>query len=138
MKKKTPAGRSPTKTSRAIAKKTVPAQGVEEYIAGIPQSSRATFDQLRTAVGQACPKDAEETISYGILAFKRDRVLVWIAAFAKHCSLFPTASVLRAFKDELKGYVVSKGTVRFPVDRPLPVALVKKMVRARVAEAEKK
>jgi uncharacterized protein YdhG (YjbR/CyaY superfamily) len=87
------------------------------------------------AVRQAAPKDAVEAISYGILALKTERVLVWYAAFAKHCSLFPSASVLARFRDELKGLVVSKGTVQFPVDAPLPVGLVKKLVRARVAEA---
>ena len=72
------------------------------------------------------------------MALRTDRVLVWYAAFAQHCSLFPTASVLGQFRDELKGYKVSKGTVQFPLEKPLPVALVKKLVRARVAEAGKK
>ena len=107
---------------------------IEEYIAGIPESSRKTFDALRATVLQAAPRNAVEVISYGILALKTERVLVWYAAFAKHCSLFPSASVLAAFRDELKGFVVSKGTVQFPLDRPLPVGLVKKLVRARVAE----
>ena len=90
---------------------------------------------LCAAVRQATPKDAEEVISYGIVALRTDRVLVWYAAFAQHCSLFPTASVLGQFGDELKGYKVSKGTVQFPVDDSPPAALVKKLVRARVAEA---
>jgi uncharacterized protein YdhG (YjbR/CyaY superfamily) len=138
MKKKTVAGRSSAKTSRSRAMKVTGAKGAEEYIAGIPDGSRKMFDRLRAAVAQAVPKDAVEVISYGILAFKREKVLVWIAAFARHCSLFPTASVLSAFEDELKGYVVSKGTVQFPLDQALPVALVKKLVRARVAEANAK
>ena len=111
---------------------------MEEYIAGIPESSRKTFDALRAAVRQAAPKDAEEVISYGILALRTEKVLVWYAAFAQHCSLFPTASVLGQFKEQLKGFKVSKGTVQFPMDEPLPAALVKKLVRARVAEAGKK
>src|ERR1700744_3510810 len=111
---------------------------VEAYIAGISESSRGTFDALRTAVRQAAPKDAVEVRSYGILALRTDRVLVWYAAFAKHCSLFPGASVLAEFKDELKDYKVSKGTVQFRLDEPVPVALVKKLVRARAAEAVKK
>jgi len=63
-------------------------------------------------------------------------VLVWFAAFAKHCSLFPTAAVIEEFKDELKGYTLSKGTIQFPIDKPLPDALVKEMVQARVAQVE--
>jgi uncharacterized protein YdhG (YjbR/CyaY superfamily) len=63
---------------------------------------------------------------------------VWYAAFSDHCSLFPTASVIKAFKKELKDYRVSKGTIHFPVDKPLPAALLKKMVKARLAEMEGK
>jgi uncharacterized protein YdhG (YjbR/CyaY superfamily) len=90
---------------------------------------------LREAVRQAAPKDAIEVISYGIPALKTERVLVWYAAFSKHCSLFPSASVLIRFKNELEEFTVSKGTVQFPLEKPLPVALVKKLVRARVADA---
>jgi len=114
------------------------ANSVEDYIASIPESGRKAFEQLREAVRQAAPKDAIEVISYGIPALKTERVLVWYAAFSKHCSLFPSASVLIRFKNELEEFTVSKGTVQFPLDRPLPVALVKKLVRARVAEAAAK
>jgi uncharacterized protein YdhG (YjbR/CyaY superfamily) len=123
---------------RAVKGASPAAGGVEEYIAGISESSRKLFDALRAAAREAAPKDAEEVLSYGIVALRTDRVLVWYAAFAQHCSLFPTASVLGQFRDELKGYKVSKGTVQFPLEKPLPVALVKKLVRARVAEAGKK
>lgn len=125
---------------RPAAKKTAsraekaPGKSVDDYIAEIPESSRATFRKLRAAVRQAAPRDAEEVISYGIPALRTDRVLLWYAAFAKHCSLFPTASVLSAFKNELREFVVSKGTVQFRLDRPVPVALVKKLVRARGAD----
>ena len=74
----------------------------------------------------------------GIPAFKYKGILLWFAAFPDHCSLFPKASTIEAFKDELKGYSTSKGTIRFPVDQPLPAALVKKIVKARVAQNEKK
>jgi uncharacterized protein YdhG (YjbR/CyaY superfamily) len=63
---------------------------------------------------------------------------VWFAAFSDHCSLFPTASVIKAFKKELKDYRISKGTIQFPVDKPLPADLVKKMVKARIAEMKGK
>jgi uncharacterized protein YdhG (YjbR/CyaY superfamily) len=65
-------------------------------------------------------------------------VLVWFAAFSNHCSLFPTAAVIEAFKDELKGFSTSKGTIHFPTGRPLPTALVKKLVKARVADTKSK
>ena len=79
-----------------------------------------------------------EVISYGIPAFKHKKILVWYAAFSDHCSLFPTASVIKAFKKELKDFHTSKGTIHFPVDKPLPAALLKKMVKARIAEMEGK
>ena len=85
----------------------------------------------------ADPK-ATETISYGIPALKYNGVLVWFAAFSSHCSLFPTASVIEAFKDELKGFTTSKGTIQFPTDKPLPAALVKRLVRERVRQNESK
>jgi uncharacterized protein YdhG (YjbR/CyaY superfamily) len=84
------------------------------------------------------PAEATECISYGMPAFKHKGVLVWFAAFSDHCSLFPTASVIDAFKKELKGFSTSKGTIHFPTDRPLPVALVKKLVKARIAQIERK
>jgi uncharacterized protein YdhG (YjbR/CyaY superfamily) len=63
---------------------------------------------------------------------------MWFAAFSNHCSLFPTAAVIEAFKKELKGFATSKGTIQFPTDKPLPAALVKKLVKARVAQNERK
>jgi uncharacterized protein YdhG (YjbR/CyaY superfamily) len=63
---------------------------------------------------------------------------VWFAAFSNHCSLFPTASVIRAFKNELEDYAISKGTIQFPINKPLPSALVRKLVKARVAQNENK
>ena len=82
------------------------------------------------------PKETIEVISYGIPAFRHKRVLVWYAAFANHCSFFPTAAVIEEFKSELKGYDTSKGTIHFPIDKPLSATLVKKMVMARVAQSQ--
>jgi uncharacterized protein YdhG (YjbR/CyaY superfamily) len=93
---------------------------------------------MRLAIRSVVPAEATEVISYKIPAFKHRRILVWYAAFSNHCSLFPTASVIDAFRDELKGFSTSKGTVQFPLDKPLPVALIKKMVKFRVAENEGK
>ena len=114
------------------------AKNVDEYLAGVPEPARSTLSKVRAAIRSAVPPEATETISYRIPAFKHNGVLVWYAAFSNHCSLFPTASVIEAFKNELKGFTISKGTIQFPTDKPLPAALVKKMVKARVAQNESK
>lgn len=81
------------------------------------------------------PRDASETISYKIPAFRDDNgIIVWFAAFSDHCSLFPKASIIEAFRAELKGFTTSKGTVQFSIDTALPAALITKLVKARVAE----
>jgi uncharacterized protein YdhG (YjbR/CyaY superfamily) len=113
-------------------------KNVDEYLAGVPEPAHSTLNKMRAAIRSAVPPDATETISYRIPAFKHKGVLVWFAAFSNHCSLFPTASVIEAFKNELKGFSTSKGTIQFPTDKPLPTALVKKLVRARVAQNESK
>ncbi len=105
---------------------------IDEYLAGVPESARSALNKMRAAIRSALPSDATETISYKIPAFKRKNILVWFAAFSDHCSLFPTASVIEEFKVELKGFSTSKGTVHFPLDKPLPTALIKKIVKARV------
>src|SRR5207245_3113548 len=113
-------------------------KNVDEYLAGVPEPARSTLNKIRAAIRSAVPPEATETISYGIPAFKYKGVLVWFAAFSNHCSLFPTPSVVEAFKDELKGSSTTQGTIHFPTDKPLPTALVKKLVRARVAHSESK
>jgi uncharacterized protein YdhG (YjbR/CyaY superfamily) len=114
------------------------AKSVDDYLAGVPEPARSTLQRVRAAIRSAVPAEATEAISYGMPAFKYKGTLVWFAAFANHCSLFPTASVIKAFKNELKGYETTKGTIHFPVDKPLPAALVKKIVKARLAEKEVK
>ncbi|MGA2607839.1 MAG: DUF1801 domain-containing protein [Terriglobia bacterium] len=111
---------------------------VDEYLEGLPEPARSTLQKIRAAIRSAAPPEATETISYRMPAFKYKGVLVWFAAFSNHCSLFPTASVVDAFKDELKGFSTSKGTIQFPIDKPLPAALVRRLVKARVAQVEKK
>ena len=112
------------------------AKTVDEYLARTPESARDVLSKMREALRSVMPATATETISYGIPAFKDKKVLVWFAAFKDHCSLFPTASVIDAFKDELKSFTISKGTIQFSTDKPLPIALIKRMVKARVAESE--
>lgn len=108
---------------------------VEDYFATVPQPALAALNKMRVAIRSVVPAEATEVISYKIPAFKDKKILVWYAAFSNHCSLFPTASVIDVFRDELKGFSTSKGTVHFPLDKPLPVALIKKMVKFRVAES---
>jgi uncharacterized protein YdhG (YjbR/CyaY superfamily) len=122
----------------SAAKGKGPPKDVDEYLAGIPEPARSTLNKLRAAIRSAVPPQATETISYRIPAFKFKGVLVWFAAFSNHCSLFPTASIVETFKDELKGFSTSKGTIQFPTDKPLPTALVKKLVKARVAQNQSK
>jgi len=127
-----------SRNRRAASKSKIAPKNVDEYLAGIPESSRGTFNKMRAAIRSAVPPQAAEIISYRIPAFKDKGVLVWFAAFSNHCSLFPTAAVIEAFKDELKTFSTSKGTIHFPTDKPLPTALVKKLVKARVAQNESK
>jgi uncharacterized protein YdhG (YjbR/CyaY superfamily) len=110
----------------------------DEYVARLPEPSVQALEKMREAIRSVVPADCTEIIRYRIPAFKHKRVLVWYGAFANHLSLFPTAAVLDAFKDELKDFSTSKGTVQFPTDKPLPIALIKKLVKARVTLAETK
>jgi len=135
---KTPAlKRRPTKTKAASRTMPSPAT-VDQYFAAVPGPARSALQKIRAAIRSVVPPDAAEIISYKIPAFKHKKVLVWYAAFANHCSLFPTASVIEAFKDELKGFSTSKGTVHFPLDKPMPIELIKRLVKARVADSEGK
>src|SRR5215472_3447235 len=111
-------------------------KNVDEYFARIAEPARSMLDEMRSAIRSVVPKEATEVISYQIPAFRHNGILAWYAAFAKHCSLFPTAAVIEDFQDELKGFTVSKGTIQFPVDKPLPVALIKKLIKARVKEVQ--
>jgi uncharacterized protein YdhG (YjbR/CyaY superfamily) len=117
--------------------KTIP-KTVEEYLASVPEPGRGALKKLRAIVRSVVPREASETISYRIPAIRYKGVLLWFAAFSDHVSLFPTASVIRIFQKDLKTYETSKGTVRFPVSKPLPVTLLKKMIKARLAQVENK
>jgi uncharacterized protein YdhG (YjbR/CyaY superfamily) len=122
----------------SLARGKATPKSVEEYLAGIPEPARGVLSKMRAAIRSVVPAEATETISYKMPAFKHKGILVWFAAFANHCSLFPTAAVIEAFKGELKGFATSKGTIQFPLDKPLPTALIKKLVKARVAQMESK
>ena len=120
------------------AKRNVAPKDVDEYLAGVPEPARSTLNRVRAVIRSVVPPETTEAITYRMPAFQYKGTLLWFAAFANHCSLFPGASVIEAFREELKGYHTSKGAIRFPVDKPLPAALVKKLVKARVAEKEHK
>ena len=107
---------------------------IDEYLATVSDDKRAALENLRKAIRAAAPK-AEECISYQTPAFRQNGMLVGFGAAAKHCAFYVmSGSTLEAHKDELKDYDTSKGTIRFQSDQPLPAALVRKVVKARIAE----
>ena len=113
-------------------------KNVEEYLAGTPEPARSTLKKIRAAIQSAVPKVATETISYGMPMFRYKGMLLGYAAFRNHCSLFPGPAVIELFKDELRDYPTSRGTIRFPMNKPLAAGLMKKLVKARVAQNEHK
>lgn len=104
---------------------------IDEYISAFPPNIQAILQQIRAAIHEAAPQ-AEETISYQMPAFKQNGILVYFAAFKNHIGFFPTAKGVEAFKDKLANYKTSKGTIQFPLDQPLPLDLVREIVRFRV------
>jgi uncharacterized protein YdhG (YjbR/CyaY superfamily) len=107
---------------------------IDEYLAKVSADKRAALQKLRKAIKRVVPK-AEECISYGVPAFRLDgRFLVAFCAAAKHCSFFPGSTPIAVHKDALRAYDTSKGTIRFPADKPLPLALVRKLVKVRIAQ----
>ena len=105
---------------------------IDAYLARVPEPAHSTLQKVRAAIRSALPPSATETISYKIPAFRHGEVVIWFAAFAKHCSLFPTGRVIEMFKADLKPYTLSKGTIQFPTDKPLPASLIKRIVKARL------
>jgi uncharacterized protein YdhG (YjbR/CyaY superfamily) len=114
-------------------------KNVDEYLAGLPEPARTTLNKIRAMIRSSAPPEATEAISYGIPTFEYKGSLVGFAAFSGHCSFFPmNGSVVEEFKNQLKHFQTSKGTIRFPVDKPLSAALVKKLVKARIVQNEQK
>ncbi len=107
---------------------------VEGYLTALNAGQRAALIRLRTTIRAAAP-DAEECISYGIPAFRlHGRFFVGFGASARHCAFYPGAAPIAAHRAELRAYDTSKGTIRFPADNPLPAALVRKLIKTRIAE----
>jgi uncharacterized protein YdhG (YjbR/CyaY superfamily) len=110
---------------------------VDEYLARVAEPARGTLNKIRATIRSVVPPEATEGISYGMPAFRYKGALLGYAAFPNHCGLYPMSpAVIVAFQDELKSYSTSKGSIRFPVDKPPPAALIKKLVKARIAENE--
>ncbi len=119
----------------ATAKAKAASAKVREYIAAQPAPTARELRKLRATIKAAAPK-AVETFGYGMPGFRLDdKLLIWYAGWKQHTSLYPiTAAIRRTFAAELGGYKMSTGTVRFPLSDPLPLTLVKRLVKARVAE----
>ncbi len=116
-----------------------PPQTVDEYLERVPEPARTTLSRIRAIIRSAVPPEATEAISYQMPAFKYKGPLFGYAAFTNHCSLFPMGSrVIAMFQKELEKFETAKGTIRFPVDKPPSAALIRKMVRARVAMNDQK
>jgi len=108
-------------------------KNIDEYIAAFPKDVQSALNEMRQAIREAAP-EAEEVISYQMPAFKLNGILVWFAAFKKHVGFYPKVSAIEFFKKELYDYQVSKGTIRFPLDKPIPLDLVRKIVKFRIKE----
>jgi uncharacterized protein YdhG (YjbR/CyaY superfamily) len=121
-----PTNKAASPKRRPSAKHDDGSKEVDKYLAAVSEPARSTLNTIRATIRSAVPQEAMEGISYGI------------AAFSKHCSFFPGSLAVAAFKNELKDYQTSKGTIRFPVDKPLSATLVRKLVKARIAENERR
>ena len=108
-------------------------KNIDEYISVFPRDIQITLQQIRETIHKAAPK-AAEVISYNMPAFKQNGVLVYFAAFKNHIGFFPTSSGIKKFSKELSSYETSKGTIRFPLDKKIPLSLIRKITRYRLNE----
>jgi len=115
------------------AKKKLSVKTVADYLSALPPRQRALMRRLRRAIRSAAP-EAEEIISYRMPAFRQDGILAWYCAHKNHIGFYPKASGIARFKKEISGYKWAKGSVQFPLDRPLPLALVARIIRFRLGE----
>jgi uncharacterized protein YdhG (YjbR/CyaY superfamily) len=106
---------------------------VDEYLSALPANTKAILKEVRKTIKKAAPQ-AEELISYNIPAFTLHGRLVYYAAFKNHIGFYPVSSAIKAFRKELSDYKTSKGTIQFPLDRPIPFVLITKIVKFRVQE----
>ena len=106
---------------------------IDEYFSYFPDNVKIVLQEMRKVIREAAP-EAKELISYNIPAFEQNGILVWFAAFKNHIGFYPKMSGIEAFKKELSDYEIAKGTVRFPLDKPIPLELVKRIVKYRLKE----
>jgi len=106
---------------------------IDAYISGYPEAIRNLLQEIRDTIKKAVPQ-AEEVISYGMPAFRQNGMLVWFAAFKNHIGFYPIPSGIEAFKDELSAFKGTKESIHFPLDKPLPVDLISRIVTFRLAE----
>jgi uncharacterized protein YdhG (YjbR/CyaY superfamily) len=118
--------------------KKAPPKNVDDYLKSFTGQQRETLENIRSTIKAAAP-NAEEVISYGMPAYRKNGMVGYFAGFKNHCSYFPGSyAVMKQFKEELKPYNVSKGTIQFPIDKPLSSSLLKKLVIAKIKENETK
>lgn len=110
---------------------------IDKYISGFPKETREFLTQIRATIKEAAPQ-ADEVISYGMPAFKKNGMLVWFAAYLNHIGFYPGALAIATFKKELSIYKGAKGSVQFPLNQPLPLELITKIVKFKVAENSQK
>ncbi len=108
-------------------------ENIDQYISEFPEHTQKLLQQMRTIIKKAAPK-SEEVISYGMPAFKSHTILVYFAGYKNHIGFYPTSSGIRLFKDQFVDYKNSKGAVQFPLDKPLPIKLIKAITTFRVKE----
>ncbi len=118
------------------SKKTKP-KDVDEYISGAPKQAQKKLREIRKCIRSAAP-GAVESLKYGLPAFSYKRILVIYAAHTKHIGFYPTPPAIRAFSKELKEYATAKGSIQFPLEKPLPLPLIKKITEFRVKESVEK
>jgi uncharacterized protein YdhG (YjbR/CyaY superfamily) len=107
---------------------------IDEYIKAFTPEIQSILEKIRRTIHAVAPQ-ATEVISYGMPAFKMDKVLVYFAAYTNHIGFYPTGSGIEAFKQELAGYKFSKGAIRFPLDKPVPYELITKITKFRAEQA---
>jgi uncharacterized protein YdhG (YjbR/CyaY superfamily) len=127
------------KTTKRMQETPGGREAVDAYLAKVPEPAHTTLQKVRATIRSVVPPETTEEISYGIPAFRYKGGLVGYAAFKRHCSFFPmSASLIDTMQDDLGEYRTSKGTIQFPLDKPLPAVLLKRIVKARIAGNEKK
>ncbi len=108
-------------------------ENIDDYISTFPEETQLLLEQMRNEIKKSAPK-AEEIISYGMPGFKLNGLLVWFAGYKNHIGFYPKPAAILVFKKELGKYKTSKGAIQFPTDEPLPLALIRKIVKYRVEE----